>query len=65
MVETPSFSITLAPSPKNRIFRPFRSATDLISLRNQPDASGGMIRQGMLCKSYLANISREISRPPP
>ena len=31
-VETPSFCITLAPRPKKRIFRPFSSSSDLISL---------------------------------
>ena len=47
-VDTPIFSITFAPRPKKRIFRPFMSWTVLISLRNQPDASGGMRPQGML-----------------
>ncbi len=42
-VETPSFSMTLAPRPKKRIFSPFRSSSDLISLRNQPEASGAMM----------------------
>ena len=45
-VDTPIFSITLAPSPKKRILRPLRSSIDLISLRNQPEASGAMTPQG-------------------
>ena len=32
-VETPSFSITFAPNPKNLILSPFRSSTLLISFR--------------------------------
>ena len=44
-VETPIFSITFAPNPKNLIFMPFKSSTVFISLRNHPDASGGTTPQ--------------------
>ena len=53
-VETPSFCITLAPRPKKRIFRPFMSSSDLISLRNQPDVSGPMQKQSKAMRSCLA-----------
>ena len=47
-VATPSLFIARAPRPKKRIFSPFRTSTVLISRRNQPDASGGMMAHGML-----------------
>ena len=53
-VETPSFCITCAPRPKKRIFRPFSSSTDLISLRNQPEVSGPMQKQSTATRSCLA-----------
>ena len=34
---TPSLSMTLAPSPKKRIFTPLRSSRLSIGSRNQPD----------------------------
>ena len=46
--------MTLAPSPKKRIFSPFRSSSVLISLRNQPDASGGIRWQMIEWMLYLA-----------
>ena len=46
-VWTPSFCITRAPRPKKRIFRPLRSSTVLISLRNHPEASGVIMMQLM------------------
>src|SRR3546814_11710065 len=64
-VETPNFSITLAPRPKNRIFRPFNPSSEVISLRNQPEDSGAMMPQStywMLSRPY---ISTAISSPPP
>ncbi len=57
--------MTFAPNPKKRIFRPLRSLTDLISLRNQPDASGGVMAQGTAWIPCLPNISFISSIPPP
>src|SRR5690606_31820013 len=60
-----SFSMTLAPRPRKRIFRPLRSSSDSISSRNQPAPSGGTIAQviaWMPCSSYISVIS---SLPPP
>src|SRR6185503_12025842 len=54
-VATPSFCMTLAPRPKKRIFSPLRSSTDLISLRNQPDASGGMMPHTMVVEAELGS----------
>ena len=62
---TPIFCITLAPSPKKRIFRPLRSSTDLISLRNQPDASGAMVPHSMDSMLYLRVSSCISCSPPP
>jgi hypothetical protein len=64
-VATPIFAITFAPGPKNRIFRSSRSAALLISLPNQPEASGGMTTQGRLWIPCLPNISRASWSPPP
>ena len=56
-VATPSFCITMAPSPKKRIFRPLRSSSVLISLRNQPDASGAIEPHSMASTLYLRGSS--------
>ena len=52
-VDTPSFCMTLAPSPKKRIFRPFISSRFLISLRNQPEVSGPMQKQSKAIEIVL------------
>ena len=43
-VDTPSFCMVKAPNPKNRIL-PLRSSTEVISSRNQPEASGASSEQ--------------------
>ena len=53
-VDTPSFCITFAPSPKKRILRPFIWSSDLISRRNQPEVSGPITRASNATRSCLA-----------
>jgi hypothetical protein len=64
-VVTPSWAMTCAPRPKKRMRRPRRLSTERISRRNQPEASGGIMAQGMLCTLRSANMPRASSSPPP
>jgi hypothetical protein len=48
--------MTLAPSPKKRIFKPLRSSSVLISLRNQPDDSGATIGCSFLHQLFAAAV---------
>ena len=43
----PSFSITRPARPPMRIFRPFMSATEVISFRNQPPICAPVLPAGM------------------
>ena len=51
--------------PPMRNFRPFRSATDLISLRNQPPIWQPVLPAGIATQPYSLNSGSIASRPPP
>ena len=51
-VETPILLITIAPSPKKRIFIPFNSSTLLIFFLNQPEVSGACVKQLRALRPY-------------
>ncbi len=57
----PSLFMTEAPSPKKRIFKPLKTSTDLISSRNQPEASGTRTEQCIVLILEGALISAQRS----
>ncbi|CFO08048.1 Uncharacterised protein [Bordetella pertussis] len=62
---TPSLDSTMPPMPPIRMFRPLRSAVDLISLRYQPSICTPTLPQTWLTMLYFLYSSRSCCRPPP
>jgi hypothetical protein len=52
-------------NPPMRIFRPFRSSTDLISLRNQPPICAPVLAAATPVQLKFFNSSLRRSAPPP
>src|SRR5258706_448818 len=62
---TPSFASTRPAIPPILIFMPFRSATDLISLRNQPPIWQPVFPESSAMQPYSLNRGAIASEPPP
>ena len=64
VTDMPNSDMISPPTPAARNFRPLKSSSAVISSRNQPAASGGIVPQGIGMTLKGAKVSFSSSRRP-